>query len=411
MPCRMVGFIVVLGLALLTVPLPAETQQAGKVTATTRQGVHEGARYRVNIPANWNGALVVFAHEYEGEGSGIGSVRYNPLDGYLANHGYASAASGYRSRGYRPDWFVDDLLALRALFIREFGRPRWTVIHGRSMGGHVVVASLELHPDVYQGALIECGIVTGIGLADFLYAYTAAAEFVTGIKLLDAPDRATFWRMVSEQWLPAMGQAGDYTHKGRQFESVVKYLMGGALPFWRHAVRERYLKNLKFRGDPDHEPRPVHRAASTLDVTYRIDEGLGLSAKALNTGVRRLVPGNDARSPDTDPVFAEVTGRITVPLLTLHNTGDARVPFSLQQDYRRKTIAAGTDHLLVQRAIRWPGHYIFMDGSERERAFDDLVGWIERGVRPDGDDVLAADLSSIGLRWTQILHPEEPAHK
>ena len=127
-------------------------------------------------------------------------------------------------------------------------------------------------------------------------------------------------------------------------------------------------------------------------------------------GVRRIVPAQDARSAETDPVFAEVTGRITVPMLTLHNTGDGRVPFSLEQDYRRKTIAAGTDHLLVQRAIRWPGH-CNLNISEQQQAFDDLVGWIERGVRPDGDDVLAADLSSIGLRWTRIPHPDDPAHK
>ena len=401
----------VLALGLLAVPLLAEAQEAGKATATTRHGDYEGGRYRIEIPANWNGGLVVFAHGYEGGGSGIGSLRYNPLGGYLAKHGYASAASSYRSRDYRPDWFVDDMLALRMLFIREFGRPRWTVIHGQSMGGHVAVASLELHLGVYQGALIECGIVTGVGVADFLYAYTAAAAYVSGVKLLDAPDRETFWRMVSERWLPTMGEPGEYTQKGRQFDSVVKYLIGGDLPFWRHGLRQRYLKNLRFRGDPERETRPVHRAASTLHVKYRIDDGLGLSAEALNAGVRRFVPAKDARSPNANPVFAEVTGRITVPMLTLHNTGDGWVPFSLQQNYRRKTIAAGTAHLLVQRAIRWPGHCNFVDGSVRERAFDDLVGWIEQGVRPEGDDVLAADLSNIGLRWTSVLHPEDPARR
>jgi len=68
---------------------------------------------------------------------------------------------------------------------------------------------------------------------------------------------------------------------------------------------------------------------------------------------------------------------------------------SLEQSYRRRTIAAGTSHLLVQRVMR-------------ERAFDDLVAWIERGVRPAGEDVLASDLSRIGLTWTPILHPDDP---
>jgi dienelactone hydrolase len=120
-----------------------------------------------------------------------------------------------------------------------------------------------------------------------------------------------------------------------------------------------------------------------------------------------LPPFKDARSPSANPVYAERTGRITVPLLTLHETGDAWVPLSLEQSYRRRTIAAGTDHLLVQRVIRAPSH-CGVDGQTREQAFDDLVAWIERGVRPQGEDVLAPDLSRIGLPWTSILYVGDP---
>ena len=50
-----------------------------------------------------------------------------------------------------PDWFLLDLLALRAHFINRFGQPRWTIVHGQSMGGHISIATLELYPDVYPG--------------------------------------------------------------------------------------------------------------------------------------------------------------------------------------------------------------------------------------------------------------------
>ena len=36
----------------------------------------------------------------------------------------------------------------------------------------------------------------------------------------------------------------------------------------------------------------------------------------------------------------------------------------------------------------------------REQALDDLVAWIERRVRPDGDDVLTTDLATLARRWT-----------
>ena len=83
------------------------------------------------------------------------------------------------------------------------------------------------------------------------------------------------------------------------------------------------------------------------------------------------------------------------------------MPLSLEQSYRRRAVAADTDHLLVQRVIRASSHCGF-DGETRERAFDDLVAWIERGVRPEGEDVLARDLSRIGLKWTRTLYPEDP---
>ncbi len=140
-------------------------------------------------------------------------------------------------------------------------------------------------------------------------------------------------------------------------------------------------------------------------MRYRIDPGLGLTEEELNARVRRVQPFKDART--ANPVYAEPTGRLKAPLLTLHETGDAWVPLSLEQSYKRRTIAAGTDHLLVQRVVRGPGHCA-VDGATRRQAFDDLVRWIEHGARPEGEDVLAHDLSRIGLKWTPYLDPEDP---
>jgi hypothetical protein len=64
----------------------------------------------------------MFAHGYEGEGSGSGTARSEPLGNHLTKRGYAWAASGYRAWGYRPDWFLLDLLALKAHFINPSAR-------------------------------------------------------------------------------------------------------------------------------------------------------------------------------------------------------------------------------------------------------------------------------------------------
>lgn len=375
------------------------TAPAGDGGPVSRRGTYAGGSYLIEVPAGWNGGLVIFAHGY-------GEASASPLASHLAANGYAWAASSYRSGDYRPDWFLEDTLQARDLFIREIGRPRWTIIHGQSMGGHIAISSLELHPGVYQGALIECGVTDGVTVADLGLAYQAAAEYFAGAPLLDDTARPDLAARVSELWLPALGEPGRYTVQGERFDSVVKYLFGGDLPLRLQGLRPRYFPNMiLFR-----RTQTLGRAGSTLHVRYRIDPGLGVDEDELNRRIRRFAPAAGARSRETNPVFAEPTGRITVPVLTLHETGDARAPFSLEQSYRRRTLTVGTSHLLVQRAIRWPGHCA-IDGDVREQAFDDLVAWIERGVKPDGDDVLAADVSKLGLRWTPILHPDDPARR
>ena len=411
---RIVVALLVLALALVSPRAPwspaprAETDRA----AISRTGVLDGAEYAIEVPKNWSGGLVVFAHGIQ-RGPGPGAVVSPPINGHILDSGHAWIASGYRAREYRPHLFVEDVAALHALFLKEVGRPRWSIIYGQSMGGHIVVASLELKPELYQGGLAECGLVDGISIADYLIGYTAAAELISGVPLLDAPDKAAFDRMVNEGVVPALGTPGAWTARGLQFDSVVKYLMGAdqsgnELPLRLQGLKRRYLLNLNHRPrDVENSDNPGIRAATNVHIRYRIDPGLGLDEGELNARVRRVHPARDGRSPSVNPVYAERTGRLTVPLITLHETGDAWVPLSLEQSYRRRTLAAGTGHLLVQRVFRAGSHCGF-DGQMREQAFDDLVAWIERGVRPAGEDVLAPDLSRIGLRYTLALHPDDP---
>ena len=392
--------VVLVALAAGSTPPPVPASDGG---AISRRGTYEGGQYLIEVPASWNGGLVLFAHGYDG------GTFVSPLTSYLPDRGYALAASSYRTEDYRPDLFMDDMRALLELFIREVRRPRWTVIHGQSMGGHVAIASLELYPGLYQGALIECGVMEGIGNVDLYLAAQAAAEYLGGVNLFEAPDRETLIARVNSQWLPRMGVPPAYTERGRRFDSVLKYLMGGDLPLRLQGLLPRhYFRYVAGTRAP--EFREVLRHASTLQVRYRIDPGLGVAEDELNAKVRRIAPAEAARSRSANPAFAELTGRITVPVLAIHETGDARVPWSNQQAYRRRTVAAGTAHLLVQRAVRWPSHCGF-DGEMREQAFDDLVAWMEKGIKPDGDDVLAPDVSTLGLRWTPLRHPEDPVQR
>ena len=121
---------------------------------------------------------------------------------------------------------------------------------------------------------------------------------------------------VNQQWLPLMGTPDAYTERGRRFDSVLKYLMGGDLPLRLQGMSRYYNRYVAPEAGPD--TRELSRAASTVHVRYRVDPGLGVDENELNAKVRRIVPPADARSRSVNPAFAELTGRITVPVLAIH---------------------------------------------------------------------------------------------
>ena len=59
--------------------------------ATAYWGVHSGAGYRVEVPENWNGDLVMWAHGFRGSGLEL-TVDNHPLRELLIPAGYAWAA-------------------------------------------------------------------------------------------------------------------------------------------------------------------------------------------------------------------------------------------------------------------------------------------------------------------------------
>ena len=73
---------------------------AGDVTdmaSTSRwAGVLDGAGYRVEVPPNWNGKLVMYAHGYAGTGAALG-VSNPSIRRYLIQNGYARAAGSSSS--------------------------------------------------------------------------------------------------------------------------------------------------------------------------------------------------------------------------------------------------------------------------------------------------------------------------
>src|SRR4051812_5956377 len=110
-------------------------------------GVLDGAGYRMEIPKNWNGMLVMYAHGYAGTGPTL-SVTIPSIRQYLIENGYAWAASSYSKNYYDVRAGVEDTNALARAFAtigsqksgRPIAEPTKTYIIGHSMGGHVTGA-------------------------------------------------------------------------------------------------------------------------------------------------------------------------------------------------------------------------------------------------------------------------------
>jgi len=89
----------------------------------------------------------------------------------------------------------------------------------------------------------------------------------------------------------------------------------------------------------------------------------------LNAGVARFTadPGTVAEIAQF-----ETTGNLTVPLVTLHTTGDPVVPFEQEALYADKVAQAGATARLSQSGISRYGHCAFQ-GSELLAAFSTLI--------------------------------------
>lgn len=391
----------------------AHTAKAPAITALAPGGtVHTGmlgnAAYAIEMPAQWNGELVLWAHGFAGFDT---VVTVDPPPAAFRRlwleQGYAWAASSYSENGYVPGIGADDTLALREQVARQFGTPKRTYIVGASMGGNVVALSLEHFPDTYDGGLAVCGALAGQEQIDYLLSWSLLGEAVSGVQLPIG---------TSAPMLPALltlsgklGSATAPTVEGQQYISAIRALSGGPRPFFVEGFALQVTANFGFAlADPGRLSLPF-QAATNEGVRYGIDGSLGLSEAALNAKVRRFAPVAGARDAAAHPDAVPTSGRISDPLLTLHNTGDLFVPISMEQSYLAKVKAAGKGDLLVQRAIRAAGHCVFTEAEQRA-AWNDLAAWVRDGKKPAGED-LSGDLSNAGMAFTNPLRTGDPGTK
>jgi len=389
-------------------------------TSTARfWGVTDGAGWRVEIPDNWNGDLILYAHGYAGEGAQLGVQNPNTLRPHLIARGYAWAASSYRANGYVPGTGAEDTHALLKIIKQEVKlngkKPKVNrvYLYGVSMGGHVVGHMIERWGNSYAGALPTCGVMGDNELFDFFQDMYLLAETVVG-NTPTVPTPADYFTNPQQGWLVTREKLGTpypttLTPAGVTFKQLIENLSGGDRPIYDQGFVGANGGAFAFNfGSAVSSP-----GRENLETVYQLDTNPALSPEeqTFNASIVRVPLDKQVR--DKNGIFNSATsspyieGKFKIPVVSLHTLGELFVPFHMQQIYARRAIEAGNDHLLVQRAIRGRAHCEFLP-AELNVAFDDLVNWVVNDVKPEGDDILnpaAVAAPSFGCRFTAPGHP------
>ncbi|HEX6198574.1 MAG TPA: hypothetical protein VFZ37_21905 [Jiangellaceae bacterium] len=353
-------------------------------------GVHAGAGYRIEVPENWNGDLVMWAHGFRGDGLEL-TVDNHPLRQFLIANGYAWAASSYSKNDYDVAVGVADTHKLTTLFSGIVDNPDRVYLTGASMGGHVTAVAIEQYPNSYDGAMPICGVLGDYELFDFFLDYNVVAAALADVDMTFPPDPVEWQTESIPQITSTLAAAWPFglTPDGENLKSLTELRSGGERPLFDAAFPAWASFLLGFGSLDGVVPRSPGVAVDNSDVVYQFDTDpeLSMAEEELNEEVLRVTAdaaGN--RNPGLNNVPV-VGGDPTIPVLTLHNLGDLFVPFSMEQVYAERVAENGASDLVVQRAIRGVGHCDFT-AEEFVTGFVDLVAWVEHGIRPAGDDVL-----------------------
>ncbi len=389
-------------------------------------GVHRNAGYRIEVPADWNGTLVMWAHGIRVDELEL-TVDNHPLRAFLISNGYAWAASSYSSNGYTAGDGVRDTRLLLKLFRQVAGTPDLTYITGASMGGHVVARSIEQYPADYDGALPICGALGDFEQFDYILDFNVAAQEIgLGSSEFPVGDPAIYLGVDVPQIKANLeGAPGAWPFvlnaDGEGFKQLVELRSGGDRPnfdeafsFWNSIPAESGDGNFLFElavadaGDGTVGDLPGV-VADNLDTVYQLDLDPALTAaeEELNDEIVRVASPPHLRQTNALNPIPKITGNIGVPVLTLHNLGDLFVPFHNEIVYAQDVANQGRSDLLVQRAIRGVSHCGFT-ATEFVTAFVELDAWVRFGIKPAGDVVLdPAVVASpdYGCQFTDFATP------
>jgi pimeloyl-ACP methyl ester carboxylesterase len=371
---------------------------------TDYAGVLDGTAYKIRVPANWNGTLLVFAH-----GTQLGApapvVAPPTVEAQLLADGYALAGSGFQN-SYKDG--VQQTHALTGFFREVVANPRRIIIWGNSLGAGITLKLIEKYPGIYDGAIANCSPSAGAAEnMDSALSFSLAFDAVFGW-------RDDLWGPVGDlrddiivpQALPYLPSPALAENRSRwEFVRLVLHLSPEA--FWAKDPMSGYpfyvlqaWKATVLRSATEAENGgPV---AENLGMRYSVEASdsalysLGLLREQVDTWLdymnahANITANRPARKHLAQ--WGAPSGSLRRPVLTMHYANDGMAFVTHERHYQMLVEAAGAEDLLLQTYVQGPvGHCTFTPGEYRT-AVAAMNAWLDSGTRPDASFFAAEPL-------------------
>jgi pimeloyl-ACP methyl ester carboxylesterase len=346
----------------------------------TETGDINGAKFRIDIPDNWNGGLVMYCHGYNPKPVAYDNPKMAPALAVFLDQGYALAQSGYGAGGWAIQEAVTDTESLRRYFVHKYGPVKETYVTGHSMGGFLTMVLMETNPAVYDAGLPLCGPL-------------ASPTWFMARGAFDA-------RVLFDYYFP--GALPNPSHVDSGFENTpevskrIEALLDAAPEKAAVLRSQNHLKNNKDLAGvlsfltyflKELQERSGGNPFDNRNVIYNGSP----DDNALNAGVKRYKA--DPKAVTYVRSYYTPTGRISHPMLAVHTSYDPLVPVSIPNMYETLTEQAGAANNFVQQYVKHDGHCNILP-NEIGKAFSELREWKSSGVRPIGGELQSSSASA-----------------
>lgn len=365
---RIIRFLF-LGLIVITLPAFAGDKRVdGPVTET---GDIAGAEFLIEIPKNWNGGLIMYAHGYSMVGTG------SPFNTSMVRVGhelgYAVAQSRYARQGWAAREGVLDTEALRRYFVNTYGETYPTIIAGHSQGAAITYYTIEHYPEYYDGALPMCGTAEPAlsffkrRVFDMRLLFDYYFPGISG-SVVDFPEgEKTFAKALAK----ANELVKAHPEEAARFIRMVNLpdvqSIPGVIAFWSEILRELQV-------------RTGGNAFDNRDTVY---EGSDDDAR-LNRKISRYA--SDARSVEYLRQWVTIEGDARDPILALHTLVDPLITATAGNAYDDLAVGQDNSDRFVMQYVDRIGHCNFTD-AETKAALESLTQWIKRDKRPVAGEI------------------------